>query len=191
MKLIAVDQRVMEESRYEETRDALDQRWTDFLDACGFIAVPVPNHLHMAQKLLLATDVAGVLLTGGSSHPRRDATTQILLNHAATRNLPVIGVCHGMQAMQQASGVTLTRVENHVMPQQSIHIDGKPVLVNSYHEYGAKKSAPELDIWAVAPDGVVKAVRNQKRRWLGMMWHPERMSPFAPRDIEYFKEWFA
>ena len=72
----------------------------------------------------------------------------------------------------------------------AIAIDGEPTEVNSYHCFGAYDSRPPLDIWAVRRDGVVKAVRHASRRTTGIMWHPERNSPFAADDIALFRNVF-
>ena len=191
MKIIAVEQRVMEETRYQEVRDVLDQRWSVFLNACGFIAMLLPNNPDNAEQLLSQVSVAGILLTGGGSHPSRDATDERLLAIAQQRNLPVMGVCHGMQVMQRASGLTLEHVQGHVTASQTIKVHGKAETVNSYHDWGTRQSAPELEIWAIADDGVVKAVKHKTHKWLGMMWHPERIEPFRVEDINCFKEWFV
>ena len=42
MKMLAITQRVGVDARGER-RDCLDQNWTGFLNACGFVPIPVPN----------------------------------------------------------------------------------------------------------------------------------------------------
>jgi putative glutamine amidotransferase len=44
--------------------------------------------------------------------------------------------------------------------------------------------------WAVADDGVIKAVRHTGRRMIGVMWHPERLNPFAADDVALFSRFF-
>jgi putative glutamine amidotransferase len=84
----------------------------------------------------------------------------------------------------------LLRVEGHVTPRQNIRIDGQPAEVNSYHRFAASESRPPLDVWAVAADGVVKAVRHSARPITGIMWHPERNTPFAAADVSLFRRAF-
>jgi len=79
----------------------------------------------------------------------------------------------------------------HVAPRQVISINGEPAEVNSYHNFGATETRPPLEAWAFAEDGVVKAVRHTTERMMGIMWHPERLSPFASRDISLFQQFFG
>jgi len=65
-----------------------------------------------------------------------------------------------MQVIQQRFAIPLRRVEGHVAQRQVIQIDGQPREVNSYHHFAAFDSRPPLEVWAVADDGVVKAIRH-------------------------------
>jgi putative glutamine amidotransferase len=95
-----------------------------------------------------------------------------------------------MQVIQQRCAIPLRRVEGHVTRQQVIRVDGEPTEVNSYHRFAAFESRPPLDVWAVADDGVVKAIRHAARSTIGIMWHPERMDPFTTADVALFRSVF-
>jgi putative glutamine amidotransferase len=198
MSLIAVSQRVEVDSQFGERRDCLDRLWTKFMMACGLTPIQVPNEAEAAQSLCHAVPVGGILLTGGNDlspyggdAPERDATENALMDIAEDRALPVLGVCRGMQVIQHRLGIRLKRVAGHVAGRQVISIGGKPAEVNSYHNFGATETLPPLEGWAFADDGVVKAVRHANGRIMGIMWHPERLSPFAPRDILFFQQFFG
>jgi N5-(cytidine 5'-diphosphoramidyl)-L-glutamine hydrolase len=198
MKAVAVTQRVSSVSICGERRDCLDQAWTKFLTACGLLPVLLPNVTEAALALCEKESIAGLLLTGGNDlaelggdAPERDAVENALLDWAEERRLPVLGVCRGMQVIQRRFAVALRRVEGHVVQRQVIHIEGKPKEVNSYHRFAAFDSHVPLDIWAVADDGVVKAVRHSTQPITGIMWHPERFSPFLPDDVELFRQIFG
>jgi len=197
MKRVAVTQRVSVVPTYSERRDCLDQAWTKFLAACGLLPVLLPNVNEPAMALCEGTGVAGLVLTGGNDlvecggdAPERDAVEFALLDWAERRGLPVLGVCRGMQVIQQRFGIGLHRVEGHVARSQLIRIEGEPREVNSFHHFAASESRPPLDVWAVADDGVVKAIRHSTLPITGIMWHPERCSPFSPADMELFREVF-
>lgn len=197
MKRVAITQRVEVIPDYGERRDCLDQAWPRFLAACGLIPVIMPNIPELALALCVGEEIHGLILTGGNDlmslggdAPERDATENALLDMAESKGLAVLGVCRGMQVLQQRSGIQLRRVEGHVTQHQVISIDGKPAGVNSFHHYGALESRPPFEVWAVANDGVVKAIRHSTAPTLGIMWHPERMAPFTAADIALFRDFF-
>ena len=201
MNIIAVSQRVdiiRQPNGAVERRDALDQAWPTFLAAAGCLCVPVPNNLELAQAILRELPIDGLLLTGGNDlvayggdAPERDAVQSDMLRLARDWKMPVLGVCGGMQAIQEAFGVPLERVEGHVADAQTIEIEGAPVIVNSFHHWGARASSDALDVWARAPDGVVKAIRHRAEPIMGVMWHPERIQPFARADLSRFRVFFS
>jgi gamma-glutamyl-gamma-aminobutyrate hydrolase PuuD len=198
MRLIAISQRVVVDTNHGERRDCLDQAWTKFVMACGLMPILVPNDLEAAQSLCDALPLSGILLTGGNDltayggdASERDNTENALLDIAENRALPILGVCRGMQMIQHRFGVRLERVSGHVAKRQVISVDGKPVEVNSYHCYGASETLPPLSAWAFSKDGVVKAVHHANQRMMGIMWHPERLNPFSPRDITIFQQFFG
>jgi N5-(cytidine 5'-diphosphoramidyl)-L-glutamine hydrolase len=196
MKTVAVTQRVVIDPPHSTRRDCLDQVWSKFLLACGLVPVPVPNSVEAA--LAICGQVDGIVLTGGNDlaeyggdAPERDATETALLDMAEGRGLPVLGVCRGMQMILHRFGSPLYRVEGHVAPRQRILIDGRAADVNSFHNFAAKEVHPPLITWAVADDGVIKAVKHQQGRVFGMMWHPERLEPFRADDMALFAKVFA
>jgi putative glutamine amidotransferase len=198
MKSVGVTQRVEIVPGYGERRDCLDQAWTKFLISCDLLPVLLPNVAEAALALCEKSRVAGLLLTGGNDlaalggdAPERDETENALLDFAERQSLPVLGVCRGMQVIQQRAGTPLHRVEGHVAQRQLIRINDAPAEVNSYHHFGAFESQPPLDVWAIADDGVVKAIRHSAKPMTGIMWHPERCSPFRAADVELFRQVFG
>jgi N5-(cytidine 5'-diphosphoramidyl)-L-glutamine hydrolase len=196
MKPVAVTQRVEVVPAHGERRDCLDQAWTKFLAACGLLPVLLPNLAEAA--LALCEGVEGLLLTGGNDlaemggdAPERDGVENALLDLAERRKLPVMGVCRGMQVIQRRFDIPLQRVDGHVANRQVILIEGEPTEVNSYHRFAAFESRPPFDVWARADDGVIKAVRHSALPVMGIMWHPERLSPFSSADVTLFRRFFG
>jgi putative glutamine amidotransferase len=195
--VIALTQRVVVDERGER-RDALDQRWSRMLARVGFLPLLLPNDLEVARELLERLRPRGILLTGGNDlaayggdAPERDELELFLVEHALAHRLPLLGVCRGMQVIQHALGVALEPVAGHVAPRQRVAIGGRSRWVNSFHRFGARESAPALEVWARADDGVVEAVCHKSAPLVGVMWHPERMAPFAQRDLALLRTHFG
>ena len=198
MILLGLTQRVVIDPRHGERRDALDQRWAQFLAAMGMAAIALPNNPELATRLVEHSGVAGIVLTGGDDlveyggrAPERDATERALLQWAQSCKTPLLGICRGMQAIQHVHGIRLQRGEGHVGRSHEIAIDGRTRSVNSYHNLMAMDSVPELPVWATAKDGAIEAIRHRSERVAGIMWHPERNTPFDPLDIEFFRTFFG
>lgn len=198
MKMIALTQRVDIIDTYGERRDALDQRWGKLLLQSGLLPVTVPNNPGWLEVFLAQQAVDGILLTGGNSlacyggnAPERDAVEALLLDYAISRNLPVLGVCRGMQVILDRCGVTLQTVTGHVAAEQEIDVEGQRVRVNSYHDWGTYAASAELNVWARADDGVIKAVRHKMHRIWGIMWHPERFASFRSEDLALLQRIFV
>jgi len=198
MKTVAITQRVSVVPAYGERRDCLDQAWTKFLAVCGLLPILLPNVTEVALALCEGADIAGLVLTGGNDlavlggdAPERDAVESAVLDQAERRRLPVLGVCRGMQVIQHRFSIPLRRVEGHVTRRQVIRIDGELKEVNSYHRFAALDARPPLKVWALAADGVVKAIRHSAQPITGIMWHPERCAPFSSADVALFRQVFG
>jgi len=198
MTLVAVTQRVVNVQEYEERRDALDQRWSDFLFACDCKPLLLPNRVELALQMVSSFPVQGLLLTGGNNlvslggdAPERDQTEHKLIDYFVEAHLPVLGICRGMQLIQERAGINLEKVARHVAVEHLVSTNEGPSLVNSYHNFGTTVSTEELLVDARAEDGVVESVRHHNLALFGIMWHPERVTPFAERDIQFFKNVFG
>ena len=195
MRRFGLTMRTVEASGYEEPRDALAQLWPAFMTA----ALPDADWMYLPSLLPDAiTDYCdawglnGVILTGGEdpeSSPLRDQSERSILEWAAQKSLPVLGICRGLQLMAVADGGTLEPIGNHVASRHGL--DGEyDWEVNSYHSSGlldVPKSYREL---ARAPDHTVEAMRHKQLPWEGWMWHPERDAPFSTDDIREIRRLF-
>lgn len=195
---IAVGQRVDLWTDRGERRDALDQRWCQWLWMAGCVAVPVPNGLptqeNGLQRWLQAVEPDGMLLSGGNDVgviPERDCTEAHLLTCAAARRLPVLGICRGMQGMAAWAGGHLHSVTGHVRTRhrlQTAKNGGQwPDEVNSYHNFALADCPTGFVVAAWSENEVIEAIRHKNLPWEGWMWHPEREQVFNTNDISRFR----
>ena len=117
-------------------------------------------------------------------HPERQAfETALLAAVEREQNKPVLGVCLGMQLMGlQAGGVLDQHLPDH-LPTADQHWDRRSHeivgelgagTVHSHHRQ-ALSDAGSLTVIATAPDGIIEAVRDDRRPfYVGVQWHPER-----------------
>lgn len=198
MKIIAVSNRVDIAGSHQERRDSLDQRWIPYLkEIGGFAPLSIPNNIEMAKYFLSAMPITGILLTGGNDlvevggdAPERDATERFMVEFAIQNGIPLLGVCRGMQVIQQYFGGKLEKVEGHANCYHQLMMDGVRIEVNSYHNYGIKNKSGALNVLARAPDGVVEAVCHPDYSIEGIMWHPERNDSICDSDKKIFKKLF-
>tara|TARA_B100000925_G_C21999732_1_gene470666 strand:- start:950 stop:1579 length:630 start_codon:yes stop_codon:yes gene_type:complete len=206
MKLILVSQRVSIEPSYKERRDCLDQRWSLLLEKAGLIGVMMPNNINAVQVLLQNINPNGLLLTGGNSltkydgdAPERDKAEVFALKYAIKKNIPVLGVCRGMQLIQDYFGVELEKIKGHVATRIELsHESGKfgslykkLSNVNAYHNLGTKYTSDSLKVSAKSSRGVVMAIEHSEKNIYGCMWHPEREEPINDIDIDHIKNIFG
>ncbi|MCL2250039.1 MAG: gamma-glutamyl-gamma-aminobutyrate hydrolase family protein [Oscillospiraceae bacterium] len=197
IKRILFTQRVDVVDSYNERRDGADQNVAHFLRTCGFLPIPICNIPELMPEYLRELKPDGILLTGGNdlhkyggTAPERDHVERLLFQTALENNLPLLGLCRGMQIIADCFEVTLEKVENHVATRHLLH--GKINReVNSYHKYGIYKLPKDFEILAHTEDGVVEALRHKSSPIMGIMWHPEREKPFSQEDMKLVRTVFG
>jgi putative glutamine amidotransferase len=124
-----------------------------------------------------------LIVTGGDDHPVRNQIEHELIDIMATRNVPIIGICHGCQLLTQKLGGSVTPVDDHMDSYHEVLYHGQQHLVNSYHRLRIEQAPPAATVLACDSDGYVEAWISGKTA--GIMWHPERMTqPWMPAEIQ-------
>lgn len=135
----------------------------------------------------------------GTVLPLRDETDLQILAEAEKLNLPVLGICYGMQILNVFRGGSIFQDIEREIPQALNHQQGAPrerlshnifieqetilfdlaketgALVNSHHHQSINQLGKNLKISARAADGVIEAIEDvrENRFNLGVQWHPE------------------
>src|SRR6516164_4251663 len=136
----------------------------------------------------------------GKLYPERDATDFAILDFIEQQeDIPVLGICFGIQSLNVHRGGSLMQDIPAVVQQPLIHDenDDKPPArhvvrvsedsivgriagraemdVNSYHHQAVAGVGKNLRAVAFANDGVIEAVEDTTGRFVvGVQWHPER-----------------
>lgn len=200
----------------------LPRVYTDCVIAAGGAVVglpPQPPHPAAVERVLDGID--GLILTGGKdvdaalygerAHPEndaprpdRDAWEIALVRAALARDLPVLGICRGLQVLNVALGGTLvqhlpdvigstrysygnaTFADNPVLTEPGTRIGGMlgpSLIVKSYHHQAINHLAPGLTVSARGDDRIIQAVDIDALSFgVAVQWHPEE----TPDDLRLF-----
>ncbi|MDH8678592.1 gamma-glutamyl-gamma-aminobutyrate hydrolase family protein [Fusibacter bizertensis] len=197
-KFVAITMRVDDVLSYRERRDAIDQNWYDFITECGYTPILLPNKLTVVKELLSSIQLSGIILSGGNSlvkydgdAPERDEIERYCIKFAETVKVPLIGVCRGMQVIADYYENNLVNIPNHVAVKHQI-VDANNIerTVNSYHNMGIESIKSPLRINAQSKDGSIESISHTIFQIIGIMWHPERETPFELEDINLFSNFF-
>jgi putative glutamine amidotransferase len=113
----------------------------------------------------------------------RDEMELHLVRGIVKRDIPVLGICRGLQMMNVALGGTLLPdIPNHRNGMHRIKWS-QPLFkcrrVNSSHHQAVGKVAPVLKVVAHSDDGIIEAaVLPAAKFCVGVQFHPERMESF-------------
>lgn len=198
MKIVLYTQRVEIVEAYGERRDCADQNIPRFIEACGYLPIPMPNSWSVAKEMLQHISPAGIIFTGGNSLAKyggnaeeRDSMEKNVLDFALANDISVYGFCRGMQVIADYFGCKLEEVQGHVAVWHKVIGKACTRNVNSYHNQACLSVQPPLEVLAQAEDGVIEAVCYREKRILGTMWHPERENPFDDTDIQQVQRLFG
>jgi putative glutamine amidotransferase len=124
----------------------------------------------------------------------RDELESALIREALQRELPILGICRGMQLLNVVCGGSLhqniadfyieTPQIHTIWPYKPIRLEPHSRLarilgctscqVNSLHEQAIKDLAPKLQMAGYEPNGVVQAIEHTTIPFaIGVQWHPE------------------
>jgi para-aminobenzoate synthetase component 2 len=128
--------------------------------------------------------VDGILISPGPGRPEQAGVSIPLVCAAAGRELPLLGVCLGHQAIAIAFGGKVTRAPEllHGRTSEVVH-DGQgvlaglpsPFVATRYHSLAAAaEDLPyDLEVTGATPGGIVMSLRHRRLPIEGVQFHPE------------------
>jgi putative glutamine amidotransferase len=147
--------------------------------------------------------------------PRLDFDMAIL-RQALAIDMPVLGICAGMQILGGVEGCRMTRNVHKHIETDIDHLDEKPAEeyahsvavkpdtllakivrraefdVNTAHKEAIVEVPAHVVVNATAPDGVIEGIELPKYRFaLGVQWHPEFFITEGDPNMEIIKAFVA
>jgi anthranilate synthase/aminodeoxychorismate synthase-like glutamine amidotransferase len=154
------------------------------------------------ELLALADDrvdpLTGILISPGPGAPQDSGVSIAAIELAREREIPLLGVCLGMQAIATSFGGAVVRAPTLVHGESSsVRHDAKgylasmplPFPAGRYHSLcvDAGTLPPEMVVSALADDGVVMGIRHKTLPIEGVQFHPESvLTPDGPRILARF-----
>jgi len=212
----------------------MDYTFSDYSQAilhAGGAPVIIPAAQDKKSLERILASLQGLILSGGPDiHPRHygeeplaglgevdeaiDGMELMAANQAIEKNLPLLGICRGIQVLNVALGGTLYQDIPSQVPESICHtpktdkavnthtvcieagsqlnkIFGKrEIWVNGKHHQAVKDLAPGMTVAARARDEIVEAVEHPRKRFaIGVQWHPEgtwRDDPYSQKLFSSF-----
>lgn len=216
-------------NKHGDPCDCLENGYITYFEKFGIDLIQVSNvSKRPVENMIPGQTAQGIILTGGNDicpefygqgpikksdySPQRDSVEKKLLDLAVAKQIPVLGVCRGMQFINVYFGGTLIQDISSQMniadhdPGKSHNVDlaedhlfgwsGEDICVNSYHNQSvtSNRMSKELSafLYSASDKGrIVEGLYHKKLPIAGIQSHPERGNPsqgFVDRIIEAFIE---
>ena len=138
----------------------------------------------------------GLIFQGGDDFEKYDFEA---LKYAYDKDIPVLGICLGMQLMGIMFDGKLVDINNHKKELDYAHsvklkrntklyniFESDIIKVNSRHKSVVKST--NLNISGISNDGYIEAIEDSlKKFFIGVQWHPESMSSYDDKQNKLFK----
>lgn len=219
---------------YSELNTTLGEAYYRSVLEAGGIPVVLPPHddIDVLKDMLDSLD--GILFSGGADlnplfvreepiqglrgiNHRRDLQELLLVRLAYDRQLPMLGICRGIQMMVAALGGSIyqdiysqkdknclkhSQDLDRATASHSVSLSAGSILhglfqsdilyVNSFHHQAVKDVPSSLKVTAVSSDGVIEAVESTEHKSvLGVQWHPEAYCMAGKDDMRPIFDWLV
>ena len=199
--------------------------YCDQIVRAGGVPMVLPPVDNAEVLINMLEGIDGLVLTGGADYnplwygeqpekelhtinSTRDLPELLLTRLAFNRQIPILGICRGVQTMAIALGGNLvqdlktTLKHSQDAPRsEATHsvtitegstlygLYGQETFVNSFHHQAVKDCGSHLHVVATAPDGVIEAVESTEQKALmGVQWHPEWMGDEGLKLFEWLTQ---
>lgn len=208
-KLIGISGRFTNSSNAFE-KISVTATYLNLLKNESFIPLILPPDIEKDKLHHLFSLCSAFILTGGDDiEPRMylednkgksivdirvDNLDFAIIDYSLKNNLPLLGICRGMQAInvhfggslvQHLSDYSLFRHHqgNHKIKisnwNELPEINNQIFTIYSYHHQAVKEIGHDLMIVAISEDNIIEAFINKKKNIYGIQWHLEQTPDLA------------
>ena len=206
---------------YGEQNCKLAEAYYKSVQQAGGVPVIIPPLADTDSIVNTLEHLDGLLLSGGADYnplyageepqpwlhginSERDLPELLITRLAYNRQLPMLGICRGIQTLAMALGgkvrqdISNTQTVKHSQdadrsePTHSVTIDEgstlhsiytglEKIYVNSLHHQAVSDPGRRFRVVAKSADGIIEAIESTERKSiLGVQWHPECLADGAP-----------
>lgn len=203
---------------YEDLTCKLGKGYYDGVVRAGGTPVIIPPVADKAVLMSTLDRIDGLILSGGGDinplycgeepvpglhgiNRERDLPELLIARLAYNRQLPMLGICRGIQTLAVALGgkvdqdikasIKHSQDADRSEPTHSVdiaedstlyHLYGEPTLyVNSFHHQAVSEPGSKFRVVARSKDGIVEAMESTEYKSIvGVQWHPECMPSGLP-----------
>lgn len=205
MKKIIITQK-HKKDKYNQYIDVLENNYINYFSSDINQIIPISNIIKKPEIFIKNLNIDLIILSGGGDihysyyngknndsfnySLERDELENRILKLAVEQDIPVLGICRGMQKINVffSGGLSNIKQEDRIHLHLSEHsitlydnqliksIKKKEYIVNSYHNSVIKEKDlnSDLIVFAKSNDDVIEGIYHKKYRIGGIQWHPER-----------------
>lgn len=210
-------------------KNKINRAYIKVIEKYGGIPLLIPSLEKMELAGVLLERISGLMLTGGvdvdpyyfgeeplpgqrNIEPYRDKLEISLVERALKHNMPILGICRGMQVLNIGAGGDIyqdihSQLETTLKheqkapgyyPTHSLETNPGTILheitgsnsfrVNSFHHQAVRRLARGFVASGFASDGLVEAIESEEHDFvLAFQYHPELMCPGHRESEEIFR----
>ena len=213
-------------ANYEGIDATLRERYYKQVVEAGGVPVIIPPVADTAVIINTLQHLDGLILTGGGDHnplwmgeepsPRlhninreRDLAELMLVRLAFNRQIPMLGICRGIQTLAIALGGKVEQdIEQQVKhsqdadrsePTHSVSLvkgstlyniyGSERIMVNSFHHQAVSQPSKRFRVIARSADNIIEAIESSEyKSILGVQWHPEWLEEDGQKIFRWLVE---
>ena len=205
---------------YEDLTCKLGRGYYQSVVAAGGVPVVIPPVADKHVIINTLEHIDALILSGGGDinplwageepspklhgiNQERDLPELLIARLAYNRQIPMLGICRGIQTLATAFGGKVAQDISDVAtikhsqdadrsePTHSVIIDedsalfdiykSNKVMVNSFHHQAVAEAGDKFKVVAKSPDGIIEAMESSEfKSILGVQWHPECLDEGLP-----------